>query len=222
MTNSQEIEWKANGVPVSRRFADPYYSLDDGLAEARHVFLAGNHLADRLVDGFQIAELGFGTGLNLLAVLDLWRGLGRAGLIRYTSFEAFPLSAADMIRAQAAFPELAEIAAELTPFWEAGARSFDVPGLAFELITGDARATLPGWDGVADAWFLDGFAPAQNPEIWGEALLQSVAEKTRAGGSFATFTAAGAIRRGLDAAGFDVERVTGFGRKRHMSIGVKR
>ena len=104
-------DWREGGVPVSPRFDDPYYSLENGLAETRHTFLAGNGLPDRFRDGFHVAELGFGTGLNLLATLHLWRQCGQAGQLRFTSFEAFPMAAADMVRAQGAFPELAGVAA---------------------------------------------------------------------------------------------------------------
>src|SRR6056297_1627615 len=101
MTGQAELEWRES-VPVSTRFDDPYYSLENGLAETRHVFLAGNALPARLKDGFQVAELGFGTGLNLLATVQAWRAAGVPGVLRYTTFEAFPMAAADMIRAQAA------------------------------------------------------------------------------------------------------------------------
>jgi tRNA U34 5-methylaminomethyl-2-thiouridine-forming methyltransferase MnmC len=92
-------------------------------------------------------------------------------------------------------------------------------GLEAEVIVGDVRDTLPAWQGRADAWFLDGFSPAKNPEMWGEALMAEVAAHTGAQGSFATYTAAGHVRRALQAAGFQVERRAGFGHKRHMSVG---
>ena len=85
------------------------------------------------------------------------------------------------------------------------------------IVEGDARETLPSWDGQADAWFLDGFSPAKNPELWEESLLTEVARHTPLGGTAATYTAAGFVRRGLSSAGFAVERVAGFGRKRHMT-----
>ncbi|SLN60823.1 tRNA 5-methylaminomethyl-2-thiouridine biosynthesis bifunctional protein MnmC [Roseivivax jejudonensis] len=221
MSDQPETLWRDGDVPVSRRFDDPYYSLDDGLAEARHVFLAGNDLPARFRDGFRIAELGFGTGLNLLAALDAWRRAGLPGRLHVTSFEAFPLSPGDMTRAQAAFPELACLADELAPFWAAGTTRIDLPDLAFRLVTGDARATLPNWDGQADAWFLDGFAPARNPELWEPALLREVAWHTATGGTAATYSAAGHVRRALAAAGFAVTRVPGHGRKRHMTVATK-
>ena len=212
-----DIEWRCGEVPVSTRFDDPYYSLDSGLEETRHVFLAGNDLPARYKDGFHIAELGFGTGLNLLAALQCWRQSGQSGCLHFTSFEAYPMSATDMIRAQAAFADLEPLAHELAPHWEQSGHEITLPDLRFTLITGDARGTLPVWKGRADAWFLDGFSPARNPELWGEGLLCDVAKHTAPGGSAATYTAAGFVRRNLEAAGFSVTRLPGYGRKRHMT-----
>jgi len=212
------LEWRNGKVPVSLRFQDPYYSLEDGLAEARHVFLGGNDLARRLCDGFAIGELGFGTGLNLLATASLWRGLGRPGTLLYTSFEAFPMRAEDMAQSLSAFPDLAGLADELVTAWAEGKRRFSLGGVAVSVIEGDARQTLPAWEGSADAWFLDGFAPARNPELWEEALLAEVARHTRPGGTAATYSAAGAVRASLARAGFTVERRPGHGRKRHMTV----
>jgi len=213
--------WHTGDVPVSRRFDDPYYSLGNGLAETRHVFLAGNGLPGRFRDGFHVAELGFGTGLNLLATLQAWRNSRQKGVLRYTGFEAFPMAAEDMLRAQAAFPELAGPRGEFAPHWRAGATSITLPDLEFDLVLGDARRTLPPWGCRVDAWYLDGFSPAKNPELWEEGLLAVVGEHTVPGGTAATYTAAGAVRRGLAAAGFAVDRVPGFGRKRHMIRAVK-
>lgn len=211
----EEIEWRGD-VPVSSRFGDPFFSLDDGLAETRHVFLAGNGLPERFRPGFHIAELGFGTGLNLLAVWALWRQSGVPGPLRYTSFEASPLSPDDMARALAAHAvEGQEVLIEAWP-----KRRLCTESLELTIVIGDARQTVPQWTGRADAWFLDGFSPAQNPELWDPALMQSVGRHTTKGGTFATYTAAGAVRRALAEAGFAVERQPGFGRKRHMSVGV--
>lgn len=210
-----ELEWR-DGVPVSTRFADPYYSLENGLAETRHVFLAGNALPDRLRPGFHVAELGVGTGLNLLALVALVRETGR-GPVRYTGFEAFPLSANDMRAALAAFPEVADDAEALVAAWESGG-PLRAPGVEATFVFGDARQTLPRWSGKADAWFLDGFAPARNPELWEPGLLAEVARHTALGGTAATYSAAGAVRRALAAAGFEVERRPGYGRKRHMTV----
>lgn len=214
------VEWAAGDVPVSRRFGDPFFSVVDGLAETRHVFLAGNGLPERFGEGFHIAELGFGTGLNMLAALIAWRGAGLPGRLRFTSFEAYPLAAADIARALSAFPEALAIAEPLLRVWAEGGRVIRTDDLEARVIVGDARATVPAWAGQADAWFLDGFAPARNPDLWEPALLRAVAARTAPGGTAASYTAAGHVRRALAEAGFDVTRVAGFGRKRHMTCAV--
>lgn len=210
--------WQADGSPRSPQFDDPYFSAAGGLAEAQHVFLGGNALPARFTAGFHIAELGFGTGLNLLAAWQAWQLSGQAGPLRFTSFEAYPLSLPDMARALQNWPTLAPLAKALLAAWPC--TKLQLPSLHFELILGDARTTLPAWQGQADAWFLDGFSPSKNPELWGEALLHAVGQHTAPHGTFATYTAAGHVRRKLAAAGFGASRGSGFGRKRHMSLGI--
>lgn len=211
------VDWRGDGIPVSRRFDDPYFSLQGGLDETRHVFLAGNGLPGRYNTGFQIAELGFGTGLNLLAAWAAWREAGVPGQLRYASFEAFPLSQDEIARALAAFPGHEDLAAQIAHGMGGPAMAIETPDLSARVILGDARKTLPHWQGRADAWFLDGFAPAKNPEMWEPALLDEVARHTRRGGTLATYSAAGHVRRSLEASGFHVQRVPGFGTKRHMT-----
>lgn len=218
MNQSDSPEWRNDGVPVSPRFDDPYFSLENGLDETRHTFIAGNRLPDRFRDGFHIAELGFGTGLNLLATLFEWRRSGSPGVLCFTTFEAYPMAADDMIRAQSRFSELHEISQELEPFWREGAQEIALPDLHFRMVPGDARVTVPRWYSMADAWYLDGFSPAKNPEMWGARLLDDVARHTNPGGTAATYTAAGHVRRALQEAGFHVERVAGYSNKRHMTV----
>ncbi len=214
------LEWRDGCVPVSARFDDPFYSLDDGLAETRHVFLGGNDLHTRFCPGFHVAELGFGTGLNFLTTLAAFRQSGTPGILRFTSFEAFPLSLADLRAALRPFADL-PTGVLVDHYTEPTALPLHQIGDDFELrlIIGDARETLPHWQGRADAWFLDGFSPAKNPEMWEPALLGQVARHTAPQGTFATYTAAGHVRRALAEAGFVVARVPGFGRKRHMTTG---
>lgn len=214
------VSWRDGIIPVSTRFDDPYFSLSDGLAETRHVFLAGNDLPARFRPGFHIAETGFGTGLNLLAALLAWRASGTAGPLRFTSFEAYPLDAPTMARALDAFPEARAAAEPILDQWANGP-TLRLPDLHADIIIGDARVTLPAWTGQADAWFLDGFSPAKNPELWSPALLSEVANHTAPNGTFATYTAAGHVRRALAEAGFTVERRPGHARKRHMTVGTK-
>ncbi len=212
-----ELSWRDGTIPVATRFDDPYFSLGGGLDETRHVFLTGNRLPERFRDGFHIAELGFGTGLNLLATVLAHTGPGH---LRYTSFEAYPLPANDIARALQAFPDLARIAPEFLRQWQSGATTFHFPNLTATVVLGDARETLPDWSGTADAWFLDGFSPARNPQLWSPALMAEVARHTAPQGTFATYTAAGHVRRALADAGFQVTRHPGFGRKRHMTTGI--
>jgi len=208
-----QIEWRDGRVPVSTRFDDPYFSFENGMAETRHVFLGGNDLPARFCDGFHVAELGFGTGLNFLVTLQAFRAAGCGGRLRFTSFEAFPLAMQDLHTALGAFDGLPDDLARAAIFPE------HLSGDDFDLhvILGDARETLPAWDGAADAWFLDGFSPAKNPELWSEDLMHAVRTHTAPRGTVATYTAAGFVRRALAAAGFDVHRTQGYGRKRHMT-----
>ena len=213
---NQDLDWVGDDVPVSRLHDDPYYSIDDGLAESRYVFLDGNGLPGRFRDGFQIAELGFGTGLNALMAWEAWDEAGCPGPLRFTSFEAYPLSAEDMARALRPFEGLAERAAALTAAWPF--RSATLGSLELVVMEGMAAETLPMWEGAADAWFLDGFAPAKNPDLWTAHLMQAVAEHGAPGSTLATYTAAGHVRRSLEAAGYKVERRSGFHGKRHMTV----
>ncbi|WP_022706957.1 tRNA (5-methylaminomethyl-2-thiouridine)(34)-methyltransferase MnmD [Paracoccus zeaxanthinifaciens] len=210
------LEWREGGVPVSTRFDDPYFSLAGGLAETRHVFLDGNDLPARLVPGFHVAELGFGTGLNALALARIANVR-----VRMTSFEAYPMTAAQLAQAHAAFPDLADLAAQLRAGWDAllAGDCVTVGQVVLDLRLGDVTDALPAWDGRADAWFLDGFSPAKNPLMWSDAIMAEVGRHTAPGGSFATYTAAGHVRRALAGAGFEVARIPGFGTKRHMSVG---
>lgn len=217
-----KLRWEAGDVPVSERFDDPYYSRTDGLAESRHVFLDGNDLKARFraaTGTFHIAELGFGTGLNMLAAIALWRRVAPAASLLLTSFERYPLGRNKMARALAQWPEISGIADELLAAWPA--RQIDLHGIELIVTEGDVADTLPRWKGEADAWFLDGFAPSRNPEMWTQAVLQSVADHTADDGTFATYTAAGFVRRGLQEAGFDVTKRPGFGSKREMLTGRK-
>jgi len=211
------IDWR-DGVPIATRFDDPYYSLDNGLAETRHVFLAGNGLPARFGGAFHIAELGFGTGLNFLVTWAAWEEAGAPGRLKFTSFEAYPMDPEAMAKALAQFPELASFADRFLAGWNAGKADVVLAErVTLDVIVGDARQTLPTWEGMADAWYLDGFSPAKNPELWEPSLIAEVGLHTRSDGTAATYSAAGHVRRALEDAGFDVTRTPGFGRKRHMT-----
>ncbi|WP_332654657.1 FAD-dependent 5-carboxymethylaminomethyl-2-thiouridine(34) oxidoreductase MnmC [Brevundimonas sp.] len=219
---SPRLLWTEDGAPRSGRFDDIYFSREDGLAESRAVFLAGCGLPDawRGRRRFTVAELGFGTGLNIAALLDLWRREGPPdSQLHIFSVEGFPLSREEAARALGTWPELAAPAAALLEGWPAATPGFhriDLPGFnaTLDLAVGEADWTLSQWSGRADAWFLDGFAPSTNPGMWSDAVLDGVAARSAPGARVATFTVAGSVRRGLSERGFTTEKKPGHGRKR--------
>lgn len=216
------LTWTDDGQPRSRLYDDVYFSAEDGLAEARAVFLAGCGLPAAWAgrDLFVVGELGFGTGLNILALIDLWRRhRPPGGRLHVFSIEAHPISAEEAGRALGRWPELEDLAGRLIAQWPGRARGFHRAefldlGVTLDVAVADAADALAAWSGRADAWFLDGFAPARNPAMWSDAVLALVAARSAASAVAATFTVAGQVRRGLAAAGFDVAKAPGFGRKR--------
>jgi len=212
----------AAGQPRSRLYGDVYFSAEDGLAESRAVFLQGCGLPEAWTgrNRFTVGELGFGTGLNILALLNLWRvSRPPGGHLHIFTIEAHPLDAGQAADVLAAWPEVADLAALLTHRWPGRAHGFhrvDLPELdaTLDLAVMDVADALRSWSGQADAWFLDGFSPALNPQMWRDEVLELVAARTASGGRLATFTVAGAVRRGLQAQGFEVAKRPGHGRKR--------
>jgi tRNA 5-methylaminomethyl-2-thiouridine biosynthesis bifunctional protein len=221
------LDWTPQGAPRSRRFDDIYFSREGGLEETRAVFLQGCALPDawRGRSRFTVAELGFGTGLNILALLELWRRHRPPGAhLSIFSVEAYPLTREEARRALAAWPELTDLAETLTTAWPRRAPGFHRiawPELdaTLDLAVGEALWALDQWTGAADAWFLDGFSPAKNPQMWRPELLEAVAARSAPGAALATFTVAGAVRRGLQAAGFSVDKRPGHGAKRERLEG---
>ncbi len=223
-----QISFDQYGNPFNEDYDDHFYSVSDGRDECRHVFINGNELSSRLTrsDSFTIAELGFGTGLNFLETWNFWRNIRSPNQhLSFVSFELHPLPAETISRAISSWPELEEIARQMLAFW---ANRCDRPGpwridqqTKLEVIIGDAEQKVGRWNSKADAWYLDGFSPQNNPAMWSESLMQKVCEHTNSGGTFASYTSAGWVRNNLLKAGFKVERVAGHGRKRHMSIGYK-
>ncbi len=221
------LEWRPDGTPVSARHDDIYYAAGDGLAEARAVFLEGCGLPEAWSGRrrFTVAETGFGTGLNFLATWAAWRAArpDPGAWLSFVSFEAFPLSADQAGRALDAAlvkdPDVAALAARLLAAWPERARGvrhlvWPDEGVRLMLHVDPIADSLPRAEFEADAWFLDGFSPARNAEMWAPSLFPAIAARTAPGGRVATFSVAGPVRRGLVEAGFDVDKMPGYGRKR--------
>lgn len=223
-----DISIDENGLPSSEHYGDSYFSRHGGLDETRYVFIEGNRLQERWQSQphFVIAETGFGTGLNFLATCQAWAERPRSGWLHYISTELHPINGNTLQQIHSQWPELASFARALQQQWPIPHSGFHRIHLAEHRITltllfGDAAATLPQLSAKVDAWYLDGFSPNQNEGLWNSDLYQTIAKLTASGGSFATYTAAGHVRRGLAEAGFDVSKQSGFGHKKDMTVGSK-
>ncbi len=220
------IDWD-NATPRCQKHGDIYFSTDGGIKETEFVFLQGNQLPQRWLKQphFSIAETGFGTGLNFLCTLAHWlKTTPNTAKLNYISVEKHPLNKTDLQRAMANWPELAEYGAELLEHYPPLVHGLHQRKLfngrvTLTLLFGDACAMLNDINATVDAWYLDGFAPSKNPDMWTPELFKQIARLSKPNGSFATFSAAGMVRRGLKAEGFEVKTQAGFGRKRDMSVG---
>ena len=220
------LERNADGTPWSSAFGDVYHSAAGGLAQSRHVFLAGNALPERWRgrDRFVIVETGFGIGLNFLAAWEAWRrDPARPRRLHFISVELAPFARGDLAQALAPFAELAPLASELCaafppPLGGFHRLGFDAGAVALTLLIGEAHAMLPQLVARADAFFPDGFAPARNPAMWSPQVVRELARLASPGATLATWTVAGGVRAALRDAGFDVEKREGFGGKREMLV----
>lgn len=231
MQRPEPLEWQ-DGQPVSPRFGDVYFSRHGGLDETGHVFLEGNRLPARFAGmppggRFVIGETGFGTGLNFLCAWRLFEAAApRDAQLDFISTEQYPLAHADLQRALALWPQLeawsTRLLAQYGPL-ASGWHRFDfAPArVRLTLLVGDARATLPALRAVVNAWFLDGFSPARNPQLWEAALLHTIGALSAPGATLATYSCAGAVRRALADAGFTLRKYPGFGAKREMLAGER-
>jgi len=228
-----ELDWEViDGIeiPISKQFGDVYFSKDNGLLETRHVFLNGNDLSERLAnlkdfEYFSVGETGFGTGLNILALWQLWQQVrpDNQSHLHAISVEKFPLSKADLIRALNVWDELKPLAEQLIeqyPLPIAGCHRLTFPKERFsiDLWLGDAQEIFPSMakTKAVNAWFLDGFAPSCNPDMWEQNVLNNIVRLSDYGTTFASFSVAGILKRGLKAHGIDISRPRGFGHKREM------
>lgn len=223
------LAWHDGDMPFSTAFGDHFYCQTDGRLECGHVFLAGNGLPDRWRDAqtFTIGELGFGTGLNACETWRQWKEHRLpAAHLHFVSFELFPMQAEEINRALSRWPEIDAERQALVSLWPSipsGVVRLDLDEQTrLSVICGDAFENLSASPLSFDAWFLDGFAPSRNSAMWSAELMQRVHETTKPGGSFATYAAAGFVRRNLVAAGFNLERRPGFAGKREMLCGTRR
>ena len=224
---SARLSADADGTPCSEYYGDVYHSRHGAQAQARHVFLAGNALPSRWRgrNEFAILETGFGLGLNFLATWQRWRDdAGACRTLRFVSLEKHPFDSADLARAHAAWPDFANLSEELLRRWPAlvaGEHRLELDGGRVELVLvfGDAVDTLPRLGVAIDAFYLDGFSPAKNPELWSPEICRLLARRAKPGATLATWSVAGHVRRALRGAGFDVEKRPGFGGKRQMLVG---
>lgn len=222
-----KLDWN-DKQPFSAEYQDIYFSTDNGLRETEYVFLQGNDLANRWqqldAPNFTIAETGFGTGLNFMCAAKLWleAAPGQAAL-HFISVEKHPLSHQDITSALSLWPELTAFSTALLSEYETLINTGTVMlfnnRIKLSLLVGDATEQLSHSSFQADAWFLDGFSPAKNPDMWQMALFEQMARLSHPHTTFATFTSAGMVRRGLTAAGFKVIKRAGFGKKREMIYG---
>ena len=233
-----KIHFNQENTPVSDKFDDVYFSNQDGLAETHYVFLEGNQLWERWINyqeaHFVIAETGFGTGLNFFAVTSLFREFRQKHpdsplkRLYFISFEKYPLPRDALQQAHLAYPQFSHLAQHLQQHWLnpiQGCYRFHFDETTLDLWFGDVAENLPQlgdyMNGKIDAWFLDGFAPSKNPDMWNEQLYQQMFRFTKPQGTFATFTAASAVRKGLENAGFNITKRKGFGKKRECLSGQK-
>lgn len=225
---SQPLDWHEGDMPYSQQYGDHFYCREDGRLECGHVFLAGNGLPGRWADrsDFRIGELGFGTGLNFCETWRQWKLVRRPGTaLHFISFELYPMKREEIDRALGRWPEIRAEREALVAAWPdqpAGTVEIDADDQTrLTVVCGPALESVTAAEGGYNAWFLDGFAPSRNPDMWSLELMQALHDRTVPGGSFATYAAAGFVRRNLAAAGFAVERRPGFGGKREMLCGTK-
>lgn len=222
-TPAPKLDFSRPGTPAATDFDDIYFSTDGGLDETRAVFLKGCGLPDGWLDRdvFTVAELGFGSGLNFLATWQAWKESAASrnpgSRLHFVSIEGFPFDREALGQALGHFPELAEFSAPLIESWPGPVKGFHrrhFGDVTLTLVQDEVLPALSEMELKADAWFLDGFSPAKNPAMWGEDVMREIARLSAPGARLATFTVAGFVRRGLEQAGFSVEKLPGFGRKR--------
>jgi len=229
--NYAQIRWLESGEPYSELFDDIYFSHSNGLEESEYVFIQQNQLPQRWLkrEKFSIAELGFGSGLNFLATINCWHlnSLSNSCL-NYFSFEKYPFSRNDYQQMAKLidnhWPHLSkyhQLLAQLYPLQRPIQNIYLMDGkIKLTLFYDDACTAMENLDTLIDAWYLDGFDPKKNSQLWNQSIYQQIVKHSNQQASFSTYTAAGHVRRGLKEAGFAVKKAKGIGQKREMLTGI--
>ncbi|TGL45085.1 S-adenosyl-L-methionine-dependent methyltransferase [Leptospira perdikensis] len=234
-----DIEFK-DGVPVSKLFDDIYFSKQGGFEESHYVFVAGNEIESKLdqknLTTLYIGELGFGSGLNLFVTLDTWKSFKNPTSVEFVSLEGYPLTEDILLTLNKSYPNKNLWSEDLIRSYENAIsvwRKTQIENLwtyswdhndngsrfTLKVFLGDISVCLPHFPPI-QAWYLDGFSPGKNPDMWSLDTLKIMREKSMPGTSFATFSSAGFLRRNLTELGFVVKKKKGFGRKREMISGL--
>lgn len=220
------LAFAADGTPWSETHRDVYHASRGGPEQVRHVFLGGNDLPARWRNRnhFVVLETGFGLGLNFLGTWAAWRAdSARCGRLHFVSMELRPFRRHDLVAVHARWTELAGVSAELVAAWPplvpgCHRLEFEEGRVVLTLALGDIATHLPRIRARADAFYLDGFAPAKNPDMWSQAVFRGLARLAAPGATLATWTVASHVRDGLALAGFAVGKRPGFGPKREMLV----
>lgn len=246
MPQYAKIHWLESGEPFSEQFQDFYFSTDGGFQETEYVFLKQNNLPQAFIDLtdkqqiFRIAETGFGTGLNFLITAMHWlKTTGLNSTLEYTSIEKYPLNKVDLIHVFSIFnknwPQLSLYCEELQAHYPVEFKNNQIQldlfngRIILNLLIEDASSALKNLSpslteqqsNKIDAWYLDGFSPAKNPDMWNQDLFNSITKLSKPGTTISTFSSAGIVRRGLQEAGFNMTKVPGLGKKREILSGIK-
>jgi tRNA 5-methylaminomethyl-2-thiouridine biosynthesis bifunctional protein len=232
---------ESNHIFTSQEFDDIYFSKEDGVEETKYVFLSGNHIPERWISeqksDFRIGELGFGTGLNYFVTLDEWENIQNPPNVIFYSLEKFPIQRPLLLKMNDAFPELSTWNEDLldaychflqlnpekettSPYfiWSSP-HPLSQNTFTLKLFLGDVVDAIQSFTPPIDCFYLDGFAPKKNPEMWTEDVMLGLRKLSVTGTTFSTFTAAGFVKRNLKSVGFEVNKQSGFGRKREMLVG---
>lgn len=227
-----QLNFNSDGTPSSIQFDDPYFSLDNAAEESRYVFIQGNHLPERWctqnqdLEHFTIAELGFGFGLNFITSCEIWLKNNSPGHLHYISLEKYPVKKNDLVKLHSKLELSPKLSQELINFYPISIIGshrihFDEFNITLTLIFDDALNYLKKANFQAHAWYLDGFSPNKNPQLWDAPIAQEVFRLTAERGTLSTYSAASIVRKNFSSVGFKISKMDGFGKKREMLTGIK-